>query len=123
MAGRGHNETHHGAAAYRAGMTSPHDEHAPALDGWRVTRHDTAPTWTADRRGGLTDVELEYGCQLRVTAATFGELEVRCLAEDIKRGIVQAAERMAERMIEAELQRSADDRTTPMTGQGGGINA
>ncbi|SNS63606.1 hypothetical protein SAMN05443665_10281, partial [Actinomadura meyerae] len=26
----------------------------PQLDGWTVRRHDTAPTWTADRRGGLT---------------------------------------------------------------------
>lgn len=104
-------------------MTSPQNPQIPALDGWTVRRHGTAPTWTADRIGGLSDVELEYGCQMRVTASTLGELEVRCVAEDIKRGIVQAAERLAERMLEVELQRRADDRTTPLTGQGGGINA
>ena len=104
-------------------MTSPQNEHQiPALDGWRVRRHDTAPTWTADRRGGLTDVELEYGCALRVTASSFGELEVRCVAENVKRGIVQAAERMAERMVEAELQRRAADRTPGTNGPGAGIN-
>lgn len=101
-------------------MTSPHDEHAPILDGWRVTRHDTAPAWTADRIGGLTDLELEYGCALRVTASTLGELEVRCLAEDIKRGIVQAAERLAERMLDAELQRGG--RTWRNDGPGTGLS-
>lgn len=94
----------------------------PGIDGWTVRRHDTAPTWTADRAGGLTDVELEYGCALRVTASSFGELEVRCVAENVKRGIVQAAERMAERMVEAELQRRADDRTPGTNGPGAGIN-
>ena len=102
-------------------MTSPQNEHQiPALDGWRVQRHHTAPTWTADRIGGLTDVELEYGCALRVTASTLGELEVRCVAENIKRGIVQAAERLAERMMEAELQRGG--RTWRNDGPGTGLS-
>lgn len=105
-------------------MTSPqNDPQTPTLDGWTVRRHTTAPIWTADRIGGLTDVEVEYGCAMRVTASTLGELEVRCVAENVKLGIVQAAERLAERMLEAELQRRADDRTTPVTGPGGGINA
>lgn len=95
----------------------------PQIDGWRVTHHSTAPTWTADRRGGLSDAELEFGCSMRVTASTFGELQVLTVAEDIKVGIVQAAERLAERMVDAELQRRADGRTTPMSGPGGGINA
>lgn len=105
-------------------MTSPQNEHqTPPIDGWRVQRHDTAPTWTADRIGGLSDLELEYGCQLRVTASTLGELEVRCIAENVKAGLVQAAERLAERMLEAELARRSDARTARMSGPGGGINA
>lgn len=95
----------------------------PQLDGWRVTRHDTAPTWTADRAGGLSDTQLEYGCRLRVTASTFGELEVLTVAENIKLGIVQAAERLAERMAEAELQRRADERACRTSRPGGGISA
>ena len=65
---------------------------------------------TAPARSGLTDLELEYGCRLRVAASTLAELEVQCLAEDITRGIVQAAERLAARMLEAELKRRAGDR-------------
>lgn len=102
-------------------MTTPNQEH-PGIDGWTVRHHDTAPTWTADRVGGLSDLEVEYGCAMRVTASTFGELEVRCIAEDVKRGIVQAAERLAERLVDAELQRRADDRTRRHNGPGTGIS-
>jgi len=102
-------------------MTTPREH--PGIDGWTVRRHDTAPTWTADRAGGLSDAQLEFGCALRVTASSFGELEVRCVAENVKAGIVQAAERLAERMIEAELQRRADDQTQRRNGPGTGINA
>lgn len=86
------------------------DEQAtePQIDGWSVTRHDTAPTWTADRRGGLSNAQLEYGCRLRVTASTFGELEVLTVAENIKLGIIAAAERLAARMVEADQRRRAE---------------
>jgi hypothetical protein len=81
---------------------------APQIDGWRIEHHDTAPAWSATRRGGLSNAQLEFGCALRVTASTLGELEVRCVAENVKHGIVAAAERLAERMVEAELRRRAD---------------
>jgi hypothetical protein len=93
------------------------------IDGWTVQHHDTAPAWSATRRGGLSNAQLEFGCALRVTATTFGELEVRCVAENVKHGIVAAAERLAERMVEAELQRRADGRTLRTNGPGSGINA
>lgn len=80
----------------------------PQLDGWNVQHHDTSPTWTATRTGGLSDAQLEFGCQLRVTASSFGELEVRTVAENVKAGIVHAAERLAERMVEAELRRRSE---------------
>lgn len=82
----------------------------PHIDGWNVQRHDTAPTWTATRLGGLSNAQLEYGCAMRVTASTFGELEVRCVAENIKQGIVHAAERLAVRMVEADQKRAAEAR-------------
>jgi hypothetical protein len=88
----------------------------PQLDGWTVRRHDTAPTWTADRRGGLTNAQLEFGCRLRVCASSFGELEILTVAENIKMGIVTAAERLAARMVEAELRRREDAQGEPVGG-------
>lgn len=86
------------------------DEQAaePHIDGWTVAQHDTAPAWTANRAGGLSNAQLEYGCALRVTASSFGELEVRCVAENVKAGIVHAAERLAARMVEADRKRAAE---------------
>lgn len=55
-------------------------------------------------------MQLEYGCRLRVTAFVFGELEVQCVAENIKAGIVCAAERLALRMAEADRRRAVDGR-------------
>ncbi|CNE78783.1 Uncharacterised protein [Mycobacterium tuberculosis] len=66
--------------------------------------------WTATRLGGLSATQLAYGCRLRVTAYVFGELEVQCAAENIKAGIVCAAERLAERMAEADRRRAMDGR-------------
>lgn len=82
----------------------------PRIDGWTVVLSEDGRLWTATRLGGLSAAQLEYGCRLRVTAFVFGELEVQCVAENIKAGIVCAAERLAERMAEADRRRAMDGR-------------
>lgn len=90
----------------------------PDIPGWDVERVDDE-RWLARRRGGLSRYQLDYGCRLIVGASSFGELELAVVAENIKATMTAAAEELARGMLEAELQRRADDRTTPS----GGVNA
>lgn len=83
---------------------------APRIDGWSVLLSEDGRLWTATRLGGLSAAQLEYGRRLRVSAFVFWELEVQCVAENIKAGIVCAAERLAERMAEADRRRAMDGR-------------
>lgn len=74
-------------------------------------------TWLARRRGALSALELEYGCRTVVGASSRGELEVACTAEAVKSGLIRAAERLADGMVEAEIKRRLDaNRAEPGAG-------
>ncbi|MFC5753396.1 hypothetical protein [Actinomadura rugatobispora] len=94
----------------------PHDE----IPGWHVEPGQNG-TWLARRRGTLSALQVEYGCRALVGANSRAELELACTTEDVKAGLVRAAERLAEGMAEAEIKRQEDARRAQLE-PGSGIN-
>lgn len=81
------------------------DGQLPALPGWDV--EVDGGRWRARRKGGLSALQVEYGCKLVVEADSFGELELKVTAQNILATMIQAAERLYERLAEADAVRRA----------------
>jgi len=76
------------------------DGQLPALPGWDV--EGDGGRWRARRKGGLSALQVEYGCKLVVEADSFSELELTVNAQNILATMIGAAEQLHERLAARE---------------------